>query len=228
MVCRHRPPAPGCHAGPVPCSRRPGSSFQLWPPSVAAEQRRVLDPGVDGVGIVERRARDARPARTARDGACRRTTGGCRGRSAYSNLLPTGSQVLPPSFERWINWPNQLVLCDAYTRSGSAGDPLRWNISQPPKWGPSTFQFLRFPSDVSTKAPLRVPTNTRTPLIPAPFEGSAGPARHYQRSSTYLSNWRAPNLQPQVKCVAGHRRHLRRIRSTAPRPTSNRHGGTRT
>ncbi len=55
MVCRHSPPAPGCHAGPVPCSRRPGSSLQLWPPSRRAEERGVLDSGVDRVGIVERR-----------------------------------------------------------------------------------------------------------------------------------------------------------------------------
>src|SRR5579864_2270647 len=33
-VCRHMPPAPGCHFGPVPCPRRPDSSCQLSPPSV--------------------------------------------------------------------------------------------------------------------------------------------------------------------------------------------------
>ena len=26
MVCKHRPPAPGCHDEPVPCLRKPGSS----------------------------------------------------------------------------------------------------------------------------------------------------------------------------------------------------------
>src|SRR5580704_16323938 len=34
MVCRHIPPAPGCHIGPVPCPRRPESSCQFSPPSV--------------------------------------------------------------------------------------------------------------------------------------------------------------------------------------------------
>ena len=34
MVCRHMPPAPGCHLGPVPWPRRPGSSCQFLPPSV--------------------------------------------------------------------------------------------------------------------------------------------------------------------------------------------------
>src|SRR6185437_14289855 len=34
MVCRHMPPAPGCHFGPVPWPRNPGSSCQLFPPSV--------------------------------------------------------------------------------------------------------------------------------------------------------------------------------------------------
>jgi hypothetical protein len=33
IVCRHIPPAPGCHDGPVPWPRRPGSSCQLPPPS---------------------------------------------------------------------------------------------------------------------------------------------------------------------------------------------------
>src|SRR5579863_9975123 len=33
-VCRHIPPAPGCHFGPDPCPRNPESSFQLFPPSV--------------------------------------------------------------------------------------------------------------------------------------------------------------------------------------------------
>src|SRR5215471_8649303 len=33
-VCRHMPPAPGCHFGPVPWPRNPESSFQFCPPSV--------------------------------------------------------------------------------------------------------------------------------------------------------------------------------------------------
>jgi hypothetical protein len=33
-LCRHIPPAPGCHWGPVPCPRKPDSSFQVLPPSV--------------------------------------------------------------------------------------------------------------------------------------------------------------------------------------------------
>src|SRR5437867_3829133 len=45
---------------------------------------------------------------------------------SYTNLLPTGSHVLPPSFERWICCPNQALDCDPYSRFGSAGDPLRW------------------------------------------------------------------------------------------------------
>src|SRR5437763_10512694 len=34
MVCRHMPPAPGCHLGPVPCPRKPDSSCQSFPPLV--------------------------------------------------------------------------------------------------------------------------------------------------------------------------------------------------
>src|SRR2546425_3628788 len=34
IVWRHIPPAPGCHLGPVPWPRRPGSSCHVLPPSV--------------------------------------------------------------------------------------------------------------------------------------------------------------------------------------------------
>jgi hypothetical protein len=34
IVCRHIPPAPGCHEGPVLCLRSPESSFHVSPPSV--------------------------------------------------------------------------------------------------------------------------------------------------------------------------------------------------
>src|SRR5262249_28564467 len=91
------------------------------------------------------------------------------GSPSYANLFPTGSHVLPPSSERCICCPNQLLVCDAYSRFGSTGEPLRWYISQPAKWGPSTSQRSRLPSAVSTNAPLRVPTSTRTPLILTPL-----------------------------------------------------------
>src|SRR5260370_34130096 len=62
-------------------------------------------------------------------------------------------------------WPHRPLHCDAYSRFGSAGDPLRWYSSQPAKCGPLTSQRSRLPSDVRMNAPLRVPTNTRIPLI---------------------------------------------------------------
>src|ERR1700682_6346276 len=68
--------------------------------------------------------------------------------------------------------PNQPLHCDAYRRFGSAGEPLRWYISQPAKCGPLTSHFSRLPSDVRTNAPLRVPTNTLTLLIPVSFRTS--------------------------------------------------------
>jgi hypothetical protein len=48
------------------------------------------------------------------------------GTPAYTNSFPTGSQVLPPSSERWMICPNQLDDCDAQMRSGCAGEPARW------------------------------------------------------------------------------------------------------
>src|SRR3970282_578759 len=68
-----------------------------------------------------------------------------------------------------MSCPNHPLLCDAYSRFGSAGDALRWYISQPPKWGPLTSHFCRVPSASRTNAPLRVPTSTRTRLMPDSF-----------------------------------------------------------
>ena len=34
IVCRHMPPAPGCHEEPEECVRSAGSSCQVWPPSL--------------------------------------------------------------------------------------------------------------------------------------------------------------------------------------------------
>src|SRR4029077_19016659 len=51
-------------------------------------------------------------------------------------------------------------------RLGSADDPFRWYISHPAKCGPLTSQFSRLPSAVRMNAPLRVPTRTRTLLMP--------------------------------------------------------------
>src|SRR5215471_15015338 len=87
------------------------------------------------------------------------------GTPSYTNLFPAVSHVLPPSLERGITCPDQPLYCDAYSRSGSAGDPLKWKISQPAKCGPLTSQSLRLPSDVRMNAPLRVPASTRTLLI---------------------------------------------------------------
>src|SRR5262249_58020611 len=79
-----------------------------------------------------------------------------------------------------MSWPNQLVPCEAQMRFGSAGEPFRWYISQPPKCGPLTSHRVRVPSDVRMKAPLRVPTSTRTPLMPSSFllSLSCRPGRH--------------------------------------------------
>src|SRR6266576_1108494 len=78
---------------------------------------------------------------------------------------PGASHVAPPSPERWMTCPNQPLDCYAYNRSGSAGDPLMWYISQPAKKGPRTSQRCRLPSAARMKAPFLVPTRTRTALI---------------------------------------------------------------
>src|SRR5437773_12075926 len=90
--------------------------------------------------------------------------------SAVLVIPPPGvSHVLPPSHERWMTWPNHPLDCDAYRRFGSAGDPLMWEISQPAKCGPPTFQRPRLASAGRMNAPLPVPTTTRTPLMARSF-----------------------------------------------------------
>src|ERR1700738_1223938 len=105
IVCRHMPPAPGVQLGPDPCLRSPESSSHVCPPSV-----------------VRNIAASSAPAYTVSaslsDGSrCQilLNSQGCGvpsyhwcvpGTPSYTNLLPTGSQVFPPSFERWICCPN--------------------------------------------------------------------------------------------------------------------------
>src|SRR3954453_11920109 len=80
-------------------------------------------------------------------------------------------------------------------RFGSAGEPFRWYISQPPQNGPSTFQSLRLPSAVRTNAPLRVPTSTRTPLMEPPLVSTA--SSPYDDPATGNSSLEDP---PPVEC----------------------------
>src|SRR6266851_6320190 len=92
--------------------------------------------------------------------------------------------------------PNQPLVWDAYSRFGSAGDPLMWYISQPAKCGPLTSHFSRLPSDVKINAPFFVPTSTRTPLIgSSPFLESLLP---YFFTSSFDSLFRHQFLQARL------------------------------
>src|SRR6478736_3746718 len=107
IVCRHIPPAPGCQDCPVEWVRSAESSCQVWPPSVDLKS-----------------AASSAPAKTVSgsftDGSrcqTRVNSQGCSvpsyhwwvpGTPSYANLLPTVSQVLPPSLDRCITCPNQL------------------------------------------------------------------------------------------------------------------------
>src|SRR6266481_2184928 len=63
-----------------------------------------------------------------------------------------------------------------------------WYSSQPAKCGPLTSHFSRFPSDVRMNAPLRVPTRTRTPLIPRSFSFFIQPSLFIPISFTAISS----------------------------------------
>src|SRR3954462_8386809 len=112
MVCRQSPPAPGCQRDPEPCSRRPCSSVQVAPASVVLNIAASSTPATTVSGSVS----DGSRCQT------RLNSHGCGvpsyhwcvpGTVAYSNLLPTGSPVLPPSSDRCISCPCQPVPCDA-------------------------------------------------------------------------------------------------------------------
>src|SRR5688572_26665934 len=57
IVCRHKPPAPGCHCGPVPCPRSPESSFQFCPPSVERKSAASSTPAYTVSGSVSEGSR---------------------------------------------------------------------------------------------------------------------------------------------------------------------------
>src|SRR3989449_7765742 len=105
IVCRHIPPAPGCQRCPF-ALRSPASSCHVWPPSVERNKAASSTPAYTVSGSVS----DGSRCQT------RLNSHGCGvpsyhrcvpGTPSYTNLLPTGSHVLPPSFERCITWPNQ-------------------------------------------------------------------------------------------------------------------------
>src|ERR1039457_900868 len=122
---------------------------------------------------------------------------------------PGASQVLPPSLERWMTCPNQPLVCDAYSRFGSTGDPLMWYSSQPAKCGPLTSQRSRLPSDSRMNAPLRVPTKTLTLLILILSTRAAGGAivsmiELAKRSTRRRKNYRATMFAMKIALGSDH------------------------
>src|ERR1039458_264041 len=105
--------------------------------------------------------------------------------------------------------PNQPLVCEAYSRFGSTGDPLMWYSSQPAKCGPLTSQLSRLPSDSRMNAPLRVPAKTLTFLILILSTRAAGrdivsmiePAK---RSPCPGKNYRATMLAMKIALGSDH------------------------
>src|SRR5207237_5938327 len=123
MVCRHMPPAPGCHLGPVPWPRSPESSCQLCAPSVERKRAASSMPAYTVSGSVREGSRCH--TRLNSQGCCVPSYHWCvvsgfpvSGDVSYTNLLlsplgvPSGvvvgspggvpgwCHVLPPSSER--------------------------------------------------------------------------------------------------------------------------------
>src|SRR3984957_20436768 len=112
IVCRHNPPAPGCQRGPVSWLRNPESSCHDLPASVERNSAASSTPAYTVSGSVS----DGSKCHT------RLNSHGCGlpschwcvpGTPSYSNLLPTGFHVAPPSSERCTACPNQPELCEA-------------------------------------------------------------------------------------------------------------------
>src|SRR6202020_2122236 len=106
----HIPPAPGCHDDPVSWPRKAGSSCQVWPPSSDRKSPASSTPAQTVSGS----SSDGSRCQT------RANSQGCGvpsyhwcvpGVPSYTNLLPTGSQVLPPSLEGWIICANPPLDC---------------------------------------------------------------------------------------------------------------------
>src|SRR5579884_1409732 len=133
MVCRHMPPAPGCHLGPVPCPRSPGSSCHECAPSVERKMAASSTPAKTVSGSSSDGSRCH--TRLNSHGCCVPSYHWCvvsgapvSGETSYTNLLlsPAGhpcgevvipppgvSHVLPPSLERWMTCPNQPLVWEA-------------------------------------------------------------------------------------------------------------------
>src|SRR2546423_12650245 len=124
IVCRHIPPAPGCHFGPVPWPRRPESSFHVVPPSLERNRAASSTPAYTVSGSVSDGSRCH--TRLNSHGCCVPSYHLCvPGSPTYWNLLlcpigkPSGlfsgappgvSQVLPPSSDRWMICPNHPLV----------------------------------------------------------------------------------------------------------------------
>src|SRR6202022_1914309 len=105
------PPAPGAQCGPDPCLRKPESSLQDFPPSVERNSAASSMPAKTVSGSLS----DGSRCHT------RLNSQGCAvpsyhwcvpGTPSYANLFPTGDHVFPPSSERWITCPDQLLDCE--------------------------------------------------------------------------------------------------------------------
>src|SRR3954452_15668828 len=135
MVSRHMPPAPGCHLGPVPWPRSEAISCQVLPASVERKRAASSTPAYTVSGL----SSDGSTCQTRLNshGCCVPSYHWCvvsglpvSGEVSYTNLLLSAFgmpselcnssglllgffQVLPPSSERWMIWPNQSLVCDA-------------------------------------------------------------------------------------------------------------------
>ena len=91
-----------------------------------AEQGRVFNPGVDGIRIGQRRFEV--PDSLELPGVGRAVVPLVSARVALVHELVTNRLPRLATIVGSLNdlWPNQPLDCDAYSRFGSTGEPLRW------------------------------------------------------------------------------------------------------
>ncbi len=144
-----------------------------------AEQRRVLDACVDRVRVSCRRLEVPDPRelpRVRRPVVPLVRAGGAAVDELVADGMPTRSAVVR-ALDDLAGTSSTTVT--RRCRFGSAGDPARWYISQPPKSGPLIAQSRRAPPEVAMNAPFWVPISSQPPLTERfSHLGRRPPGRH--------------------------------------------------
>ena len=165
IVCRHMPPAPGCQD--VPCAvAQPGQFLPGLAAVRGTEQGGVFHTGIDGVRVGQRRLE--MPDALEFPGVLRAVVPLVRAGYAFvGELVAHRFPVLPAVVRALDHLAEPAAGLGGIQPVRVDGRALEVIDLPAPQMGPADLPRLRLPSDVRMKAPLRVPTRTRTCLMPS-------------------------------------------------------------